>query len=228
MAIAKEFADHFKVRRSYIPDFCRLIQTSKWWNTLNLEAKLAVWAKGFGSVSGRKGIIDLVIKAFRSCSDDKEIAGLRGAMVESLVIASRGGSDILDLPAFGWGARITVKTRVAAKELKYICVAPTHAESSRTESGEVCRNRSTVDFGSWNGKHAQLYECKAQPARIGCKEVKYMQYVKSEMSALDISHELFFVCADSRESIEARLEDLGLGPLFKALGARELAAMMPA
>lgn len=215
---ASQFADHFKIRRSYIPDFCRLIQTSKKWTRSNLDSKLEIWSATFGRIKGRSTITKLVEAAFRSCQDDKEIASLRGVMLEALIIACYGGSLILSKSQFGWGAKVKVTNGTVTKSLKYICATPS----------DICKDRSTVDFGFWNGRHAKLYECKTQPISIGCKEIKYMQYVKQEFEVLDISHEIFFVCAESRESILMRLEEMGLGPLFKAVGSREILEMIPA
>lgn len=225
---ASQFADHFKVRRNYLPDFCRLIQTSKKWTRNNLETKLEIWSAAFGRIKGRNTIIKLVEAAFKACQDDTEISSLRGVMLEALIIACFGGPFILSSPRYGWGAKVNITTGTVTKSLKYTCANPTHIIPDQQSPLDICKDRSTVDFGFWSGRHAKLYECKTQPVSIGCKEIKYMQYVKKEFEILDISHEIFFVCAESRESIVMRLEEMGLGPLFKAVGSRELQEMLPA
>jgi hypothetical protein len=215
----KELADHFKVRRPYVPDFCKLIMTSKRWKQASIQKDVDRWAKFFNMTSGRKNIIDIVKRAFLSCVDDDEITVLRGVMVEALVIGCNGGTNILTKSHFGWGARVDIHLPTQKIEIKYTCKAPIDS---------ACRRRSTVDFGSWNGRHGKFYECKAQPAGIGCKEVNYMKKLKNDLTDNEVSHEIFFVCAESRESVQMRLEDLGLGPIYKPYGYEDLKMMMPA
>ncbi|MFJ7995459.1 hypothetical protein ACIQY5_25540 [Peribacillus frigoritolerans] len=218
-SFAKEFADHFIVRRSYVPQFCKLIQTSKFWNPANLEGKLSAWVRNFSRTPGRTKIIDIITRSFKSCQDKAEIDHLRGAMVEALVIGFNGGTRLLAQPNYGWGARVDINLDHSTIEVRYIC---TEAKDDK------CHRRSTVDFGSWDGRHGKFYECKAHPFGIGCKEVRYMEKLKSELIINGISHEIFFVCAESTESIQMKLDEFDLGPLYKAYGMEEIQQMMPA
>lgn len=212
--IAKEIADHFKVRRPYIPQFCSLIKTSKRWNLSNLEVKLGQWETFFSRTQGTRGIIDIVKRGFNSCQNDIEIDKLRGAMVEALVIGAHGGSIVLsDRYKYGWGSRVDLLLKGGKVQLIYNCKHHKYPDCSR---------RSTVDFGYWNGQHGQFFECKAQPAGIGCKEVSYMQNLKSELSNRGISNEIFFVCAEHRDAVKIRLEDFGLSPVYKPWGIEDI------
>ncbi|NRD78550.1 hypothetical protein HPT25_14395 [Bacillus sp. BRMEA1] len=216
---AKEFAEHFKARRDYVGDFCKLIFTSKRWEIDNIETQVTRWSENFGRIKGRTKIIDIVKRAFLSCQNDDEISDLRGVMVEALIIGCNGGPSVLNHSNYGWGARVDINLPQQTIQVRYNCTD--HLTSD-------CRRRSTVDFGYWDGNHGQFYECKAQPAGIGCKEVKFMEKLKSELSTHEISHEIFFVCPESTESIQMRLDSFGLRPVYKPLGIDEIRLRMPA
>lgn len=220
--ITKEFADHFKVKRPYVPDFCRLIMTSKRWSISNLAQKLSDWSVIFGSISGRNKMVKLVQRAFGLCKSDEDINNLRGALLEALVIAGHGGASILSMSNYGWGAQVIVNDSGNSKVVKYECPTPT------VPPDFSCKRRSTVDFGMWNGWSGKFYECKVQPASIGCKEIKYMDALSQELSSSGISYEMFFVCAESEEAVKMRLAEQGASSVYKALGYRELTGMLPA
>jgi hypothetical protein len=227
--IIKEFADGLRrIRRVDVPDLCRLIQTSKSWNMGNLREKLERWSVNFSRVSGRNRLVELVSKAFYTCRSDEELTHLRGLLLEAFIIAGHGGSTVLADSKHGWGAMVNLTVEKGTFSIRYECPTPTSQAECEKGLREICKDRSTVDFGYWNGRSAKFYECKAQPAGIGCKEVKYMQTLKQELEAHNVSHEIFFVCADSREAIAMRLSDKGLGPLYKPIGTRELQAMLSA
>ncbi len=211
---AMEFAEHFKSKRDYFIQFCGLLQYSKRWTIDNLEEKLPLWCDRFLN-PGRKKIVDLVIRAFRRCESDEHMEKLRGTIVESLLIASFGGSKVLQKTTnYGWGARVYINQKIGiSEEIKYKCPNVNH---------DSCKDRSTVDFVYWNGRHGEFYECKAQPKWIECKEIKYMEELQRKLHYNKISHEIFFVCLSDKEAIRQQLENAGCGPLFKALGAREL------
>jgi hypothetical protein len=215
----KEFADHFNVRRDYVGDYCKLISTSKRWKITTIQNQVDRWGNNFGRIPGRTKIIDLVKRAFLSCVDGSEIDDLRGVMVEALIIGCNGGSGILVNQNYGWGARVDIHLPTQTTQIKYVCSSP---------QTQACHRRSTVDFGYWDGNHGQFYECKAQPVGIGCKEIKYMEKLKESLTAHEISHEIFFVCPESTESIQMRLNTYGLRPVYKPLGIEEIRMRMPA
>ncbi|WP_371018943.1 hypothetical protein [Pseudalkalibacillus sp. JSM 102089] len=216
----KDYADHFKTPRNYVPQFCKLIQTSKRWEMANLQAKLKYWESNFSRIGRVEKIIDLVKRSFNSCQCDDEISDLRGVMVEALIIGRNGGSAILTKQNYGWGARVDLHLPTETVAVKYNCLTP---------QSQGCRRRSTVDFGYWDGIHGQFYECKAQPRGIGCKEVKYMQKLKHELEQEEISHEIFFVCAAPHEEVKIRLEeDFGLRPIYHPFGIEDIRSMMGA
>jgi hypothetical protein len=216
---AKEIADHFKSRREYIPQFCGMIQNSKRWKMGNLQTKLENWKSSFSRINGTTRIISIVETAFLACQTDNEIHILRGAIVEGLIIGCYGGSKILELDKYGWGAQVTIITDSVNKKIKYSC----------TESkDDNCDHRMTVDFGYWNGRHGQFFECKVQPDGIGCKEVMYMQHLAQELTKHSISHEILFVCACPSDDLKIRLQEWELSPRVKSIGTNELKEMMRA
>lgn len=215
--IAKEFAEHFKVKRNYFRQFCKIFQNSKYWNIKNLSVKLKNWSTNFQQISGTNKIIILVQKAFNLCEIDKDISDLRGILVEALVIAKHGGSEILNDPAYGWGAKVYINDDENKKVIRYYCPF-----NNAKEKKEECGNRATIDFAFWNGRHGKFYECKVNPVGIGCKEIKYMDRLRSEFCSYKISLETFFVCAENEESIKMKLSQLGCPVLFKPMGVESL------
>ncbi|MGF2617715.1 hypothetical protein FZC84_11820 [Rossellomorea vietnamensis] len=217
----KDIADHFKSRRLYVPQFCRLIKVSKRWTTENLETELNKWESMFSRINGTSKIIKMVKESFGKCESNQEITDLRGAMVEALVIACNGGSKILSNRSYGWGAKVDIHPlgeeiiRVRLFCSENIC--------------DDCKDRKTVDFGFWDGYHGKFYECKVQPVGIGCKEIKYMQKLKEKLNQQQISHEIFFVCAESRDEVKIKLESLELSTVFyKPVGVEDIQDMMSA
>lgn len=218
--ISKEFADLFKIRRDYVSEYCSLIKTSKRWDMSNVSDKLDKWITKMQRYTGVRKFLEITKRAFESCTSKEEIDSLRGAMMEALVIGSFGGSENLGKDNYGWGARVDINIpNTPVEKVRYKCTL--HQETD-------CSNRSTVDFGYWNGSHGKFYECKVQPMGIGCKEVKYMQHLKDRLGQHQISNEMFFVCADPTEEIKIKLTSLGLGPLYKAIGIQELTQMLKA
>lgn len=215
--LLSEFSDHFITKRDYFIPFCGLIQISKRWTLQNLDEKFSGWYEKFNR-PGRKKITELVEKAFKKCRSDTDIHILRGLIVESLLIASHGGSKVLNNTQYGWGAAVIINKEAGKSELvKYNCPSA---------NGTTCSDRSTIDFGYWNGNSGKFYECKVQPSGINCKEIKYMKKLQHELLANQISHELYFVCLESIESIKLRLEDEDCSPLFKPMGMRELECLI--
>lgn len=208
----KEFADHFKTRRNYLPDFCRMLGRSRMWTIANINQQVEKWSQQFGQVSGRKAVISLVKSAFDACQVDEDIERLRGGIVEALVIAKYGGSKILDNAYYGWGALVLINEN----EVRYKCTELRHGD---------CGDRASVDFGAWNGHHGMFYECKVNPIRIGCKEIQYMKTLSTELAKSKVSHELFFVCPESQDAIKIRLSDIGIDDIhYKAMGIHQLSA----
>jgi hypothetical protein len=210
-------SDHFRSRRDYVPDFCRLLSISKKWNKNNLSSKLEFWCDQFGQRKGRGKLIGFIKKAFESCENDKEIHKLRGALLESLVIASYGGPSILqNRKKYGWGAQVFINSN----DVKYWCT------SSPRDEG--CEHRSTVDFGYWDGYNGKFFECKILPDSIGCKEVQFMKTLHLDLTSAGISFEIFFVSAYDQDAVRLRLEQLNATSLYKPLGYKELMKLMPA
>lgn len=218
--VVKDIADFFTIMRPYVSEYCSLIKISKRWNTSNLSEKLRGWKEMMSRRPKSTPMTDLVERAFNSCTCQEDIDSLRGAMVEALVIGGFGGSQHLRKNNYGWGARVDInKEGEPLQKVTYKCLAP---------KGPECFRRSTVDFGYWNGKHGKFYECKVQPDKIGCKEMRYMEHLKSELEKNKVSHEIFFVCADYYDEIRIQLDTYGLSPVYKAVGIRELERMMVA
>jgi hypothetical protein len=136
-----------------------------------------------------------------------------------LIIGFNGGSKVLSNRNFRWGAKVDINLPDRNIKVRYRCTQLlTH----------LCGDRKTVDFGSWDGYHGQFFECKAQPSGIGCKEISYMQHLKKVLSDHSITHEIFFVCAESRDEVKLKLEGYGLSPLYKPVGVEDIQLMMPA
>ncbi|HHB2053552.1 hypothetical protein ACQKNN_10090 [Bacillus paramycoides] len=203
-----DIADHFKVKRNYLPQFCRLINSSKVWNMDNLDTMLNGWVKNSQKIYPPK-FIDMVYKAFSQCNNIEDIGDLRGALVEALVIASYGGPKVLQNPNYGWGALVKLKEEDKFDEVRYRC--PQHRVGD-------CLHRNTVDFGYWNGYHGEFYECKVNPESIGCKEKNYMLELQEKLKNKGITYDLIFVCANHTESVQIELDRLNLDIKFKAVG----------
>lgn len=222
-ALALEFADHFSVKREYLRDFGAMVRSSKNWKFEELDAKLSIWSERFiKKRESRNAIVALVKRAFKTCQNDNEISVLRGLLVESILIGVNGGPEILASKSlYGWGAKVSINREGhQPDEIYYYC---TESQAIRRHA---CDNRATVDFGSWNGRHGKFYECKVTPDAIGCKEISYMNYLRQQLAAYSISHETFFVCLESNDSIKMRLEALDCSPLLKPFGIEELQSMI--
>jgi hypothetical protein len=224
-----EYAERIrKMNRNHLPDFCRMIYTSRHWNIENLESKLSDWEQRFGKVRGSAKLIELVKRSFSECRDDNEINILRGLILEAIVAACHGGAAVLQNQQYGWGCVVVVRSSTdVIEEIKYTCNNPTPLDQL-DQCRDVCKNRQTIDFGYWDGNHALLYECKVSPEGIGCKEINFFNILKSRLNEYSISNELFFVCADSSEHARMYLEEKQIGQLIKPLGYRELLKMLPA
>ncbi|HDR5266627.1 MULTISPECIES: hypothetical protein [Bacillus] len=206
--VCKEIADHFKVQRRYVRQFCTLIRGSRSWDMENMDEKLDGWSKKMEGVPESANFVRLITKAFKICQNADDIKHLRGGMVEALVIGSCGGSSILESDQYGWGASVTIN-----KEDSY-----TVRYSCSERKSEDCTNRLTVDVGHWNGYHGRFYECKVNPVAVGCKENNYMITLDECLKNNSISHEMFFVCAESHERVKMILEEKGIEKQFKPLG----------
>jgi len=211
--VVHEFADHFKSPREYVPDFCTILTRSWRWNHSTLQDKLTTCLERFGKHSGRKKITEMIRRAFSLCENDDELKILRGALLEALVIGCHGGVQTLSSPNVGWGAQVILRNNI----IRYRCTK---------KIDDNCRNRSTVDFGIWDGYHGKFFECKVHPDGIGCKEINYLETLSQTLKENNISHELFLVCAESIDSIRQRADILGLGLKFKLIGTKELQRMV--
>jgi hypothetical protein len=217
-----------KMNRNHLPDFCRMINTSKHWKIENINNKLSDWGQRFGKVRGTAKLIELVTRSFSACRDNKEINILRGLILEAIVAACHGGASVLQNQHYGWGCVVVVHSSTEViEEIKYICNNPTPPDQL-DQCRDVCKNRQTVDFGYWNGRHALLYECKVSPDGIGCKEINYFNKLRSRLNDYYISNEVFFVCADSSDHAKMYLEERQIEQLFRPLGYKELQKMLPA
>jgi hypothetical protein len=101
-------------------------------------------------------LVDLVLRTFLVCADDEEIDILRGMILEALIIACHGGAPTLSDAKYGWGATVNIITSSGTKTVKYICQTPTPVNKEESKPREVCKNRQTIDFGYWNGRHAAM------------------------------------------------------------------------
>lgn len=203
----KEIADHFKTPRNYVPEFCGFLINTSRWDFAHLPQQLATWRARFQRISGTGKIINLVEKAFNACTSNDDINVLRGLLLEAMVVASYGGTQVLSQDEYGWGAKVYVNG--STRPVRYTCVL---------HRFEDCKGRATVDFGAWDGHNAMLYECKVQPFRIGCKELHYMKELTSVLQEAGTSHEIFFVSAASRDDVEIQLAEQEANLLFKPLG----------
>lgn len=221
MDAVEKVADHFSVQRDkiYVKDFLLIFKRSKFWKVDNLQEDLNMWKNSFiRGYKDRVKLSDIIVDSFIQCKTKDEIDKLRGALLEAILIGAKGGFNGIDSRSEmsrGWGARVFLQK--SEKGVIYNCTE--HRE-------DTCTTRSTVDYGQWNGYHGQFFECKVSPKRIGCKEVRYMEFLKSQLKSHDISHEIFFLCAESQFNVKLKLEEHGLGPLFKPLGREDISNML--
>ncbi|MCY8401364.1 MULTISPECIES: hypothetical protein [Bacillus] len=218
----KKIADHFSVKRDkrYLNEFRLVFKRSKHWNPEKgaLKQQLEEWKAQFTrNYSDRNKLANIIVDSFHCCKTKDEINKLRGALLEAFLIGVKGGFNGIDSReemARGWGARVYLQN--SKQGVLYNCLEHKY---------EGCTSRSTVDYGEWDGCHGQFYECKVSPVSIRCKEVKYMEHLKKELSSQSISHEVFFLCADSKLNVQIKLEEYGLGPLYKPLGIEDIHEM---
>ncbi|AOS66813.1 hypothetical protein CJZ71_15840 [Bacillus subtilis] len=209
----KEIADHFSNKRSYLKLFVRLIRNSHMWKIENIESELQNVESIFQRfIDGGSELVTILRKAFTSCKKTKHLKKLRGALAEGLLISMYGGSNILDSPSYGWGARVKLNTRETTLDIVYDC--PFHTDKTKTK----CRRRSTVDLGYWDGNNGKFFECKVRPENITCSEFKYMNTLHRELSERKINHEIFFVSTDTKDSIEMTLKkEQNYSNIFKVI-----------
>jgi len=219
--VIREFAEHFKKKRHYFQNICRLIQQSREWKMNNLKSELEDWKRAMSPIRDSGVIIRLVEKAFSRCKNDYDIRHLRGGIVEALVVGRYGGLSVLNDKKHGWGAKVFLKIpgKKLPKEVAYIC------EKYPIPKG--CDDRHSVDYGIWDGKLGKFYECKIQPERIECKEIMYMKKLKEELTQLGIVHEILFFCPTTTRSIERKLKGDGVHDLFTAVGSEKLEKQFP-
>ncbi|MED3603726.1 hypothetical protein P4472_18225 [Bacillus subtilis] len=221
MDAVEKIADHFSVPRDkrYVTDFLMIFKRSKHWKAEKLKQDLEIWKNKFTrDYSDRVKLSKIIVDSFIQCKTKEEIDELRGALLEAVLIGAKGGFKGIDSRSEmsrGWGARVYLQK--GAEGVKYNCTE--HREAN-------CSNRSTVDYGEWDSRHGQFYECKVSPEGIGCKEVRYMEFLKSQLESHEISHEIFFVCAESRLNVKVRLEEYKLSPLYKPLGREDISSML--
>ncbi|MGB2993565.1 MAG: hypothetical protein WBB47_13100 [Paenisporosarcina sp.] len=220
--ITLEIAEHFKVSRFYVPQFCRLISTSKRWKVENWRPQFDQWKSVFSKINPNetRKIIDIIDRGFDSCTTNLEIDDLRGCMLEALIMGSYGGRKVISNPSFGWGSRVDLNME-SGKTLKV------KFECLNTEQ-PLCVRRSTVDFGYWNKKHGKFYECKVQPISLTCKEINYMRTLRKELILNKISNEVFFAFAASKDKVNMDLKKLQLESFFKPLGYEDISEMISA
>lgn len=211
----KLLSDHFKVDREYLSDYLSVLRFSKRWKIATMVADLQVWESNFTKIysTGTYNIVKLTKEAFLGCTSKEEIDSLRGAIVEAIIIGCFEGHENLKFENFGWGASVNIREDDTETQLKYLC-----SERVKNE----CDNRLTVDFGYWDGKHGQFFECKVEPKAIGCKEVNYMKYLKEELRKRGFSHEIFFVSPKPESAILLQLDNYDLGPTFKPFGINSM------
>lgn len=220
--ITIEIADHFKVPRFYIPQFCKLISNSKRWTHKNWETQFEAWKTRFSSInpSETKNIISLVKRGFESCVDDNEIHDLRGSMLEALIMgAYGGGTEVNNKDEYGWGARVDLNFEGKVTSIRYI--AP------NVEGAQPIR-RSTVDFGYWNKKHGKFYECKVQPKALTSLEINYMLTLREKLQEHKISNEIFFAFAASKDTVDIELKKFNLENFYKPIGYEDIVEMISA
>ncbi|MDX6045520.1 MULTISPECIES: hypothetical protein [Bacillus cereus group] len=208
----KDIADYYSKKENQtsknISNICRIIKQSKRWDKENLKKELDTWYK-LAVRTTSKECVDLVYAAYDSCRTTKDIHKLRGYLVEALTIAAYGGSKVLGTDGYGWGALVKIQKEELTTEVKYVCA---------DKKAEECKNRSTVDFGYWNGNFGSFYECKANPIRIGCKEIKYMVELGESLNEEKVDHKLFFMCPETADSVRIRLKKLGIDEQFVPIG----------
>lgn len=206
-------AEHFKVKRKYLYHFSTLVNShSKHWNYGNMHSKLEEWLNRF-PIAGANKFLKIIEEAFNCCYSDEDIHLLRGLMAEALIIGKYGGIEVFSdsYINIGWGAKIIIaNSKSESKTVRYQCL------DNKLPS---CGDKSTVDFGCWNGYHGHFYECKVQPASIECKDVQYMKKLSSELIAINQSFEIFFACLEPCEAVKMRLMDFDLNLThFKPVG----------
>ncbi|MEH6900276.1 hypothetical protein V7X04_00125 [Bacillus safensis] len=221
MNAVKNIADHFSTQRGriYVKDFLEIFKRSKYWKIDTLKQDLNNWKLSFVKAhNDREKLSKIIVDSFIQCTSKNDIDHLRGVLLEAILIGAKGGFKTIDSrkeSMRGWGAKVYLQKD--KRGVFYNC-------TRRLEDN--CANRSTVDYGEWNGRHGQFFECKVSPDNIGCKEVSYMRFLKDQLISHEISHEIFFLCAETKLNIEIQLEKYDLGPLFKPLGRDEISEML--
>lgn len=215
----RKIADYFSIKQNQstidLSNFCNVIKTSKRWTIKNLKTLLDGWRNIIiKTISGKW--VDIVYDAYSSCQTTDDIHKLRGMITEALVIAAHGGAKVLGMKEYGWGALVILKKDKLSAEVKYVCTE--HKEAD-------CKKRSTVDFGIWDGKKAFFYECKASPDGIGCKEIMYMNELRTNLNSHKINHEIMFMCPEDVVFVRQKLRKLGKDGDFIPIGYNNLFAV---
>lgn len=220
--ITIEIADHFKVHRVYVPQFCKFISNSKRWKHDNWEEQFNRWKERFSKINPNetKKIISLVKSGFENCVNNEEINDLRGCMFEALIMgAYGGGTRILSDVQYGWGARIDLNLDTGIESVR-------HRELLEDKTGYL--TRSTVDFGYWNSKHGKFYECKVQPKSLTDLEINYMTTLRTMLTKYNINHEIYFAFAASKDTVTIELKKFNLETFFKPIGYEDISEMISA
>lgn len=210
----QEISNYFSKQRLHIGNYLDVIKKSARWTVEGLDKDLEMWERQFLRASSEQNvneaIIDITKRSFKKCTSKDEINKLRGCILEAVLLGLFGGYEILQDSKYGWGASVAIEEET--NKIVYTCPHP---------NGNECKNRMTVDFGVWNGRSGQFYECKATPEGIGCKEVEYMKHLKEELKNHSISNEMFFVCPTPITFIEMELEKYDLSPTYGKFGKED-------
>ncbi|MED4705223.1 hypothetical protein ABEU80_19495 [Bacillus velezensis] len=219
----EKVSKHFETKRDYIYEFCGMVQASKRWRvSRRLSDSLKIWKAQFiKDKPNRFEIADIIEDAFLKCTSDDEIDELRGGLLEALLIGIKGGgvSSLNDYQSYlnrGWGAKVYLTADNHTRGIYYEC---------NKKETDGCTNRSTVDYGEWDGKLSNFYECKASPNSISCKEVMYMDFLRSELDKRDIAHNIHFVSAEAKLSVKLKLDSWGAHSSFIPVGYEDLKEM---
>ncbi|MBD1370778.1 hypothetical protein IC620_00185 [Hazenella sp. IB182357] len=209
---ASELIAYFKVTNLYLPQICSMIQISKRWTIDTLHVHLGRWKQAFAKLKNTARLLATLESGFLDCRNDGEIHLLRGALLESILLG-RYQSSIHLRGSFGQGVQVIIHKDKERLPVHYQC---------NQKISKRCHDRMTVDFGHWDGKHGNYFECKVQPKGFGCKEVMYMRELKKQMEQAQLPHTCFFVSIFQSDELHIRLVNWSVQGFVVPVGISEL------
>lgn len=124
-------------------------------------------------------LINTLKTAYKNSRDDREISDLRGRILETIyqdgLSPIYSGRDSI----FDYGCKVIINE----VEIKYI-----------DGTGNLDRNRSTIDIAGYNFINSEFYELKVRPAGFQDNIIIYLNKLKSKAFANGISENITVGC----------------------------------